>query len=238
MDLVSNGLTRFTFDAAVDGYPIWSPDGSQIVFESTRNGTFDLWIKSSSGTGTEQLLLATPDSEWPLQWSMDGRFVLYQRSNLKEKWDLWALPMTGSVRTPIAVANTPFAERMGQFSSDGRWIVYETNESGRREIVAQAFPEPGNRWQVSTGGGVAPRWSADGREIYFIAPDGKMMAAPITIKGSTFDAGTPAAIFSTHLASQAFKFQYAVSRDGRFLVNDLQAETATAPITLILNWKP
>ena len=239
MDLLRGGLTRFTFDAAVDGYPVWSPDGSQVVFESTRKGTFDLWIKPSSGAGAEQLLLETPDTEYPLQWSKDGRFLLYQRTNLKETWDLWALPMTGGDRAPIAVANTPFAERMGQFSPDGRWVAYETNESGRPEIVAQAFPEPSGKSQVSTGGGVAPRWRADGREIYFIAPGGKMMAAPVATRGSSFETGTPVALFSTHIQGQAFKFQYTVSRDGRFLVNDLSLDEATAsPIMLILNWKP
>ena len=123
--------------------------------------------------------------------------------------------------------------------ADGRWVADETNESGRPEIVAQAFPEPSGKSQVSMGGGVAPRWRADGREIYFIAPDGKMMAAPVAMRGSSFEAGTPVALFSTHIVGQAFKFQYVVSRDGRFLINDLPADEATAsPITLILNWKP
>jgi Tol biopolymer transport system component len=239
MDLARGGLTRFTFDAAVDGYPVWSPDGSRIVFESTRSGTFDLWIKPSNGADAEQPLLETPDSEWPLHWSRDGRFLLYQVSDLKTVWDLWALPMTGGDRTPVAVANTPFAERMGEFSPDGRWIAYETNESGRPEIVAQEFPVSSGRRQISTGGGAAPRWRADGREVYFIAPDGKMMAVPVTTTGSTFEAGKPVALFSTQIALQAFKFQYAVSRDGRFLVNNVTAPEATAsPITLILNWTP
>ena len=238
-DLVRGGLTRFTTHAAVDGYPQWSPDGSQVVFESTRKGTFDLWIKPSSGAGTEQLLLESPDSDWPLDWSRDGHFLLYQRSDLKTLWDLWAVPMTGTDRTPFAVANTPFEERMGQFSPDGRWIAYETNESGRQEIVAQEFPRPSGRSQVSTGGGTAPRWRADGREIYFVALDGKMMAVPVTTTGSTFEAGTPVALFSPQIAGQAFKSQYAVSRDGRFLVNTLTTDEATvSPITLILNWNP
>ena len=238
-DLVRGGLTRFTFHAAVDGFPIWSPDGSQVIFESTRNGTFDLWIKPSNGAAEEQLLLESPDTEWPLSWSQDGRFLLFQRSDLKTQWDLWALPMTGADRTPIVVANTSFTERMGQFSPDGRWVAYETNESGRQEIVAQRFPEAGAKWQVSTGGGIAPRWRADGREIYFIAPDGKMMAVPITMTGSTFEAGKTEALFSSQIVPQPFKAQYTVSGDGRFLINNLTEEQSSAsPITLILNWKP
>jgi Tol biopolymer transport system component len=238
-DLVRGGLTRFTFHEAVDGFPVWSPDGSQVIFESTRNGTFDLWIKPSSGAAEEQLLLDTPDTEWPLSWSQDGRFLLFQRSDLKTRWDLWALPMTGADRTPIVVADTSFTERMGQFSPDGRWVAYETNESGRQEIVAQRFPEAGAKWPVSTGGGIAPRWRADGREIYFIAPDGRMMAVPITITGSTFEAGKTEALFSSQIVPQPFKTQYTVSGDGRFLINNLTEEdSAASPITLILNWKP
>jgi Tol biopolymer transport system component len=239
MDLARESVAPFTVDAAVDGFPLWSPDGTQIVFESTRKGTFDLFIRPSSGASPEQLLLETADSEWPLDWSKDGLFLLYQRSDLKTKWDLWALPMTGSERTPVVVANSPFAERMGQFSPDGRWLAYETNESGRPEIVAQAFPKATGRFPVSISGGTAPRWRPDGNEIFFIGPDGMVMAVPITTTGSSFEAGKPVALFPTDIAAQPFKSQYAVLRDGRFIVNNLQPEeAAAAPITLILNWRP
>src|SRR5262245_42080692 len=101
--------------------------------------------------------------------------------------------MKGNEQKPVIVTNTPFAESNGQFSPDGRWVAYPTNESGRFEIVVQPFPEPTGKWQVSTGGGTAPRWRADGRELYFIAPDGKLMAAPVAASGLTFQAGTPVA---------------------------------------------
>jgi serine/threonine protein kinase len=233
-DLARGGLTRFTTHPAVDGFPLWSPDDQRVAFHSSRNGTIDLWIKPSSG-GEEQRLLDAPDSEWPIHWSKDGRFLLYQRSDLKAAWNLWALPMTGTDRTPIAVAQTPFAERLGEFSPDGRWVAYETDESGRPEIVAQAFPHPLGRWPVSTSGGAAPRWNADGTAIYFIAPDGQMMAAPVTTKGSAFEPGPPVRLFPTQLMPQIFKYQYAVSRDGRFLLNTVAPETAAPPINLILN---
>jgi Tol biopolymer transport system component len=239
IDLARDSVTPFTFHQAVDGFPIWSPDGTHIVFESTRKGTFDMWIRPSNGSGPEQLLLETPDAEWPLDWTKDGRFLIYQRTDLKTKWDLWAMPMTGSDRTPFPVADTPFAERMGQFSPDGHWIAYETNESGRPEIMVRAFPNAGGTFPVSTGGGTAPRWRADGKEIYFIAPDGRMMAVPVETRAASFEAGRPVAMFSTDVIGQPFKAQYTISRDDRFLVNNLQPEEASAsPITLILNWKP
>jgi Tol biopolymer transport system component len=237
VDLARGGLTRMTAHPLIDGYPLWSPDGARIVFLSNRNGTIDLWIKPSNPAGDEQLLLQGPDSEWAIDWSKDGRFLLYQRSDLKTRWDLWALPMTGTDRTPFAVASTSFVERLGEFSPDTRWIAYETEESGRPEIVVQAFPTASERIPVSTAGGAAPRWSADGREIYFIAPDAKMMAVSVEPTGSTLQLGAPMPLFPTRITFQTFKFQYAVSSDGRFLVNHA-AEVSTSPITVILNLKP
>jgi Tol biopolymer transport system component len=239
MDLVRGGTTRFTTDAAIDGYPVWSPDGSRLVFHSQRKGTFDIWTRRFDGAaGTEELLLETPDNEWPIAWSKDGRFVLYQRSDRNyESSDLFALPMTGDNRSPIVVANTPAEERMGEFSPDGRWIVFQTSESGKPEIVVRAFPESRGIVRVSTSGGNAPRWRADGKEIYFIAPDGKMMAVPITLSGSALTPGTPMPLFSTQIFPQIFTYQYAVAPDGRFLVFNRQLADAS-PITILLNWKP
>ena len=174
VDLTRGGVTRITTDPGVDGYPVWSPDGSKLAFESNRQKTLDLWVTAANGSGPDELLYAGPDSEWPMQWSHDGRFLLYQQSDLGERWDLWALPMTGPDRTPIAVATTRFAERMGQISPDGRWVAYETDESGRPEIVVQGFPEPNGRFPLSTQGGRSPRWSPRGDEICFVALDRKI----------------------------------------------------------------
>ena len=147
--------------------------------------------------------------------------------------------MSGTDRKPIEIVKTPFEELNGQFSPDMRWVAYETNESGRFEIVVQPFPVPTRKWPVSTGGGIQPRWRADGKELYFVAPEGKLMAASITAAGATFSAETPVPLFPVALAPGlgANNQQYAVSRDGRFLINQ-PVETSTAvPITLILNWK-
>jgi Tol biopolymer transport system component len=238
-DLDRDSLVPFTRHPAVDGFPVWSPDESRLAFHSQRTGNFDIWVKPFNEASGEELLLGTPDNEWPIHWSKDGRFLLYQRSDKNyESADLWALPMTGAGTTPIAVANTPFEERMGEFSPDGNWVVYETEEFGRAEIVARSFPASRGILHVSTNGGTAPRWSWDGKTIYFIAPDGKLMAVPVSLSGSTLSPGKPRPLFSTQIADQPFKFQYDVSRDGRFLVNNrFIAESANSPITLILNWR-
>jgi Tol biopolymer transport system component len=241
LDLERGGSTRATTDLAVDGFPVWSPDGGRIAFHSQRDGTFDVWVKQANGAaGSEVRLHGGAGHEWPLDWSDDGRFVLYRSTDANyAASDLWALPMTGDDRTPIAVARTRFEERTGEISPDGRWVAYETDESGRSEIVLQAFPSPSAIVPVSTGGGVAPRWSRDGATIHFVAPDGRMMAAPVSPNAAALEPGVPVALFPMHVTSQVFKFQYAVARDGRFLVNNRQVEgDAVTPITVLLNWAP
>jgi Tol biopolymer transport system component len=182
-------------------------------------------------------VLEQPDSEWPIHWSRDGRFLLYQRSDLKTQFDLWALPMTGADRAPVPVANTSFAERMGEFSPDGRWVVYDTDESGQSDVVVQSFPHAGERLPVSTNGGAQPRFSPDGTEIYFVGLDSKMMAVPVTERGATLELGVPVALFATRNPPGAFKQESAVSGDGRFLINNVGLATTPPPITVILDPK-
>ena len=242
MDLVRGGLTRLTFSAFNDTSPLWSPDGTRISFASNQKAVFDVYLRASNGVGAEEMLLETPNVKIPQDWSKDGRFLLYYEMNPKTGRDLWAVNMAGPDRTPRVLVNTPFEESLAQFSPDGRWFAYQTNESGRFEIVVQPVADTsGGKWQVSTGGGVAPRWRADGKEIYFIAPDATMMAVPVTASGPTFEHGTPMGLFPTRIAGggslSTNKPQYDVARDGRFLINQ-PVEESTAPITLILNWKP
>ena len=241
LDLVRGGLTRLTFDAGQDSLPVWSPDGMRIAFSSNRKSTWDLYLKASNGSGIEDSLPDTPSAEIAQCWSRDGRFLLYITGNSKTGLDLWALDMTTREHQSRVVENTPFDEAMAELSPDGRWVAYQTNESGRFEIVVQAFPDAGGKWQVSTGGGAAPRWRADGREIYFLAPDATMMAVPVTASGPTFEAGTPVSLFPTRIltgGSPVNRPQYAVARDGRFLINQSVNEAAAAPITLLMHWTP
>jgi len=239
-------MSRFTFEGGPDRQPIWSPDGNRIVFQSTRNGVLDLFEKPANGAADEQPLIVSPEPKNPLDWSSDGRVLLYASLDSKTQSDLWAVSLTGD-RKPVPVVRTSFDDVQGQFSSDGRWLAYASNESGRYEIYVQAFPDPGGKWQVSTAGGVYPRWRRDGRELYYIDPDNRLTAVPIlvTANARTVDAGAPVALFSTRLAVGANIFttgfnsraQYAVAADGRFLM-DVQADDAVAsPITVVLNWE-
>ncbi len=242
--------SRFTFDAAVDRFPLWSPDGRRIAFDSNRAGTRDLYAKAASGADVEEVLMASPQTKIPTDWSADGRFLLYFSIDPQTNRDLWVLPLEGD-RTPRVFLKTPFDERNGTFSPDGRWVAYESNESGRSEIYVRPFTGPaasgasgsqvGGQWQVSTAGGIFPRWRRDGGELYYLAPDGAMMAAPVTVAGVTLAPGAPVALFPTRVYGGGMDIaqgrQYDVTRDGRFLINTVLDEAA-APITLLMNWTP
>ena len=227
--------SRFTFDPADDRIEIWSPDGARVVFASNRKGQYDLYQKPSDGSGSEEVLLQSADAKRPTSWSPDGRFILY--GSAQNNNDLMVLPLTGD-RKPFPFLSTPFNEQEGVFSPDGKRVAYQSNESGRFEIYVRPFPGPGGQWQVSAGGGTSPRWRADGKELYYLAPDLKLMAVAVAAQGATFAPGTPEALFQTHMAQALLKPQYDVARDGRFLIDTDLQDTSTEPIHLLLNWKP
>ena len=160
--------------------------------------------------------------------------------------DLWVLPLTGE-RKPFPVAETSFDEGQGRFSPDGRWVAYASNETGRSEIYVRAFPGPGDRRLVSKGGGSFPRWRQDGRELFYLTPDKRLMAAPIQIAldARTLSLGASDELFQTRLAIPGARSSlgllgssadYAVARDGRFLLNIAAANDVASPITVVLNW--
>jgi Tol biopolymer transport system component len=144
----------FTFDPLDDLTPIWSPDGTSAVFASSRKGASDLYRKAADGSGSEELLLQSADLKRPDAWSPDGRFILFNSS--QNNGDLMVLPMTGGGdRKPYPFLSTRFNEEQGVFSPDGKWVAYQSNESGRYEIYVRPFPGPGGQWQISTGRSVA-----------------------------------------------------------------------------------
>ena len=232
---------RFTFEGTAEQYASWSPDGNWLAYSAARKGLSDLYRKRSNGAGSEELIFESPLQKNIDDWSPDGRFLLFNAEDPKTGRDLWVIPLDGDRKaSPFLRSN--FEEHRGQFSPDGHFIAYVSNESGRHEINVRPFPGPGGQWQVSAGGGIQPRWSADGREIYYIAPDGKLMATPIVVKDGAVEPGTATALFQTRIpggGTTAYtRQQYDVSRDGRFLVTTTLDESETSPITLLLNWKP
>jgi Tol biopolymer transport system component len=227
---------RFTFDPAIDIAPVWSPDGERIAFSSNRNGAFDLFLKPVGQAQEEQKLLVSSENKFPVDWSSDGSVILYVQQNTSGDDDLWALQFEDRVSFPFL--RTPNTEDQGQFSPDGRWVAYRSNQTGRREIYVSPFPGPGAPQQVSRGGGIQPRWRRDGQELFYIGSDNQLMAVRIRLAAKTVEVGAPVALFSTRLGNRDNSQPgYAAASDGqRFLVNIDDNEPVTPPITIVQNW--
>jgi eukaryotic-like serine/threonine-protein kinase len=228
--------TRFTFDSDFDAYPIWSPDGSRIVWNSNRKGHYDLYQKASSGAGSDEVLFESEENKTPTSWSTDGRFIAYTDTNPKgnTQYDIWILPMFGD-RKPFPFLQTRFNELDAQFSPDGRWIAYVSDESGSNQVYIAPFPGPGGKWQVSRTGGAEPRWRGDGKEIFFISPDSKLMSAGVNASESTLEIGNTQQLFEVRLANPP-GYHYDVTRDGNRFLIDTQKEGSSAALALVVNW--
>lgn len=238
MEVARGTLTRFTFDPAIEVTPLWSPDGRSIVFSSDRDGPMNLYQRAASGAGNAEALHKTENIKTSNDWSADGRFILYQEQNQKTSLDLWVLPLSGDQK-PFPYLQTDFAEQQGRFSPDGKWVAYASNESGTWEVYVQSFPASGGKWQISTNGGAQPQWRRDGKELFYLSPDRKLMA--VDVKGhDTFDAGAPKELFGLRLQTGGLpgpRNYYVASADGhRFLVASAPEDRITTPTTVVLNW--
>ena len=237
IELARNLARRVTDGPPADAHPLWDPDGQHVVFSSRRFGGGGPARQALSG-GKAEPLFAGAENGLPLSWTRDRQYLLLRRDSGKNGSDIVAVATTGE-RREVPVAQSQYDETEGQFSPDGRWVALVSNESGRSEVFVQSFPEGRSRAQVSTAGGTQVRWSADGKEIFYVAPDGKLMAVSIGLSGAVPDVKLPAPLFQTHLATGinvlGFKPQYAVARDGRFLINTA-IESASAPIVVSVNW--
>ncbi len=234
--------SRFTFEARNDYSPVWSPDGSRIAFAAAGNPTRILG-KSSSGAGKEEELWSHTTGAFTTttDWSRDGRFLAFTHAGPKTGADLWILSLSGE-RKAAPYLQTPFEEMDGQFSPDGRWMTYTSNETERFEVYVQPIPASGGKWQISTGGGRQPRWRRDGKEIFYIAPDGKLMAVPVkAVPPGSLERGVPQALFEARFlvtGTRRLTRTYDPSADGRrFLITTQVGETAVLPITVVVNWR-
>lgn len=238
LDLAGGGAKRFTFGAGIAEFPLWSPDGTQIVF--TVNKSL-LHRKPANGEGSETLVLKSSGGGGVIAngWSSDGRFLLYSvLETMTTKSDLWVWPTNGG--EPIPFLRSEFHEGEGRFSPDRRWVAYVSNESGANEVYVRTFAEDissgsatrGGSVLVSRGGGSAPRWRADGRQLFYASNDGKMMAVEVST-GATFHAETPATMFRIPLGASIGD----LSPDAqRFLSVVPAGATAMTPFTVVLNW--
>ena len=242
LDLARGANTRLTFENG-GGNGVWSPDGRQIVYSPGGGSSPDLYIKPANGAEPGQLLLHTDDVKTPMDWSRDGRFLIYLQRAKERKVDLWVVPMTGE-RKPMPYLVTPFVKTQAQFSPDGHWVVYASNESGIREIYVQPFPlSSGGKWPVSNGGGGQPRWSNDGKQLFYFTPNENLMAVDINTAGGTVQLGIPKVLFRAPIlggtgGAPTLAWRWDISPDGkRFLMNTALDEVGSSPVTVLLNWQ-
>ena len=232
---VDRGIpSRFTFDPADDINPVWSPDGAHVVFRSTRKGRSDLYQRASGGAAADEVLFESPESKLPTGFSPDGKILLFNRTMTGTKMDIWALPITGD-RKPFPVIATAFDEGYATFSPDGRWIAYDSNDSGASEVYVQPFPPTGAKVRLSTTSGVSPSWSADGKTVFYMTSDYHMMAVSVTNSGREFRPESPRELFASRPNGSTRNFGVDPSGD-RFLIPVSGDEQTAAPITVVLNW--
>jgi len=227
--------SRFTFSAADDEQPAWSPDGSQVAFTSDRSGNFDLYLKSAQGAGAEQLLLGGPGEKHLSDWSRDGRFICYYvHGGPAKNSQVWILPMTGE-RKPYAFLQGEANFEYAEFSPDVRWLAYTSDESGHPESYVVPFPGPGGKWQISSAGAVYSWWSGDGKEIYYLTPDLKLIAVEVNTKGTELAVGASHPLLGGKTGGENF-IGLDFSRDGKRILIAVPQEDTSAPITLVTNW--
>jgi serine/threonine protein kinase len=241
LDLARQITSRLVADAAGAHEPVWSPDGRRVVFTSNRAGGIGELYATRGEGGPDELILESPGKlmQVATDWSLDGRYLLYAVDQLAGHADLWVMPMA-SGQMPQSFLDTTANEIQGQFSPDARWIAYASNESGSYQVYVRRFPGAGGKWEVSTDGGAQPRWRRDGKELFYLAPDGKLMAADVKATETAFATSTPHVLFNTGITASSVdrRNQYVVSRDGqRFLVNISVEDENPAPITVVLNWQ-
>ena len=238
---VARGLPRrFTFNPARDRQAIWSPDGRTIVYQSNPKGAeADLYRKAADGTLAEELLYEDRAEKVATSWSPDGRYVLFFRIDPKTQRDIWVLPLehgpSGPPGKPFPWLVTPFNERFPKFSPDGRWVAYESDDTQRFEVYVAPFKGSGSTRQISSGGGMYPRWRADGKEIFYVGANGTLMAAKVSAKGASLEVEEIRPLGISVVTGRVYL--YDTASDGQhFVVAAAPEQKSSAPLTLVENW--
>ncbi|PWT91849.1 MAG: hypothetical protein C5B54_04520, partial [Acidobacteria bacterium] len=231
-DVQRHAMVRFTRQTAIYNNPIWSTDGANVIFSAE-----DLLQKSVTGAGAESALFHSDLSKTATDMSSDSKFLAVTLDNAQTQQDLWIFPLTGD-RKPYAFLQSGANESQGQFSPDGQWLAYTSNESGKSEVYVQPFPNKDTgKWQISVEGGGLPQWRRDGKELFYISDKNILMSVDVSL-GSTFDSAAPKPLFEMPLANIADDSIYDVSADGqRFLVTSPPGRTFTSIINMVVNWQ-
>ena len=244
IDVARNIPSRFTSQGDnITFMPVWSPDGARIVFASARGTPPNLYQKASIGADGDELLLKSTSNNQPTDWSSDGQFIVYAGMDPTTQWDLWLMPMSSAERDrqPVPLLQTEFNEHLGRVSPDGRWIAYASDESGNNEVYVRPFRGPGPKRRISANGGSEPKWRGDGRELFYLAADGSVIAVGVRA-GPSLEIGSPMPLFKVRIGPTrnfGYDVNYSVTRDGqRFVIRTLAEQSESiSTTTVILNWR-
>jgi hypothetical protein len=229
IELATGVWTRVTFDPGSDDDPVWSPDGLTLAFWSDRNGRYGIY-RRTLGTAADVLVHESSTPTYLGDWSQDGKFLLYHNVQA-----ILALPLAGP-RVPLRLIESPYMKDEPHFSPDGQWVAYNSNESGAPEVYVASFPAFDKRRQVSLGGGGVPWWRADGRELFYMSRDGKLMSVAVH-PGPAPEFGVPTGLFQTPIHSPLLiSAEYVVTANAQRFLLAVAAGTTTTPITVVLDW--
>jgi len=219
---------------------IWSFDSKRIVY--TNSAPPNLFVQQVDSASPPERLTTSRDTQLPVDWSLDGKYLLFSANSneptSKNRFDLWILPMSGD-RKPFPFLETPFRERRSQFSPDGKWIAYESDESGHDEVYVESFPNRGAKWQVSSNGGDYIRWRRDGKEIFYVAPDKKLMSVSVHAQAASLSFGAPSALFSIDVLPTEEGipvYTYDAMPDGEKFLKLTPAGQQDPSMTIMTNW--
>jgi len=237
-DVESKLSYPFTTEPTHEGAPVWSPDGKQMVYFSNPNGHFDLFVKSVGTSSRQEPLAVSGADKYPNDWSSDGQYLLYGSMGSSTNSDLWVLPMKGQGGDPFPYLQTINSEGYARFSPDTKWVAYQSDETGRVEVYVDLFPRTeghSRRWQISTEGGGLPKWRGDGRELYYIMANGRMMAVSLNTREG-LNPSPPRMLFQTRALPRDWNMFDAMADGRRFLVNTPLEWSSSSPIIVVTNW--
>lgn len=231
---VKTRLTFGTSSGRAHLSAVWSPDGQRIAYMSIRAGKWGLYEKAADGSGNEEVLMEdTEYIKYMNDWSPDGKFLAFHQA-LQGVNEIWMLPLIGE-RKPIPFLQSQFTTILSSFSPNGKWLAYCSTESGEQRVYVVPFPGPGGKWQVSPGGGCYARWRRDGKELFYLSPDNRIMAAEVKTDSSSFAVGAVKPLFETRVYRSTFG-GYDVTADGQRFVICYEPGQPNVAITLVENW--
>ena len=241
-DWERDALTRLTFAGVQNVEPVWTPDGTRIVYSSQeKDGTINLWWMRADGAGDAQRLTESKSSQYARSWLPDGKVLAFHQYNTDTNWDIMTLPIEGNEKSgwkpgePKPFVNSAFLEREPAFSPDGRWLAYHSNETGVLEVYVRPFPGPGGKWQISNGGGVAPKWSRDSKELFYrTTTNSKIIVVTYTASGDSFHAGKPQLWSPGEFTDRGTTYNFDLHPDGkRFAVLKTPGTDKTSPVNKV-----